>query len=87
MGFHTKEGVDYQEVFSPVANLDSIQTIIFIAAKRSLGLDQMGVSTVYLNRKLKEELYLQPLEGVPIQSGYCWRLQCSLYGLRQVGRT
>ena len=66
--------MDYQEVFAPVANLDSVRTIISIAAKHNLELDQMDVSTAYLNGELEEELYLQPPEGVPIQSGYCWRL-------------
>ena len=47
----------------------------------------MDVSTMYLNGELEEELYLQPPEGVPIQPGYCWRLCCSLYGLKQAGQT
>ena len=86
-GFTQKEGVDYQEMFAPVANLDSVQIIISIVAKHNLELDQMDVSTTYLNGELEEELYLQPLEGVPIQPGYCWRLQCSLYGLKQASQT
>ena len=47
----------------------------------------MDVSTAYLNGELKEELYLQSPEGVSIQPGYCWRLCCSLYGLKQAGWT
>ena len=86
-GFTQKEGVDYQEVFAPVANLDSVRTIVALAAKHNLELDQMDVSTAYLNGELEEELYLLPLAGVPIQSGYCWKLQCSLYGLKQAGHT
>ena len=56
--------MDYQEVFTPVVNLDSVQTIISIAAKHNLELDQMDVSTTYLNGELEEELYLQPPEGM-----------------------
>ena len=70
-GFTQKEGVDYQKVFAPIANLDSIWIIISIAAKHNLELDQMDVSTVHLNEELIEELYLQPSEGIPIQLGYC----------------
>ena len=47
----------------------------------------MDVSTAYLNEKLKEKLYFQPPEGVPIQSGYCWRLCHSIYGIKQVSWT
>ena len=57
-GFTQKERVDYQEVFTPIANLDSVQTIISIAAKHNLELDQMDVSTVYLIEELKEELHI-----------------------------
>ena len=86
-GFTQKEGIDYQEVFAPVANLESIRIILALAAKHDLELDQMDVSTAYLNGELEEELYMHPPDGVPIQSGYCWRLKRSLYGLKQAGRT
>ena len=86
-GFMQKEGVDYQEVFTPVANLDSVQTFIVLDAKHDLELDQMDVSTAYLNGELQEELYMSPPTGVPIQPGYCWKIRRSLYGLKQAGQT
>ena len=70
-GFTQKEDVDYQEVFAPVANLDSIRTQIALATKHDLELDQMDVSTTYLNGELEEDLYMLPPTGVPIQPGYC----------------
>jgi len=73
-GFTQKEGVDYQEVFTLVANLDSIWTLITLAAKHDLELDQMDVSMAYLNGKLEEDLYMLPPEGIPIQPRYCWKL-------------
>ena len=75
------------EVFAPVANLDSVRTLIALAAKHNLELDQMDVSTAYLNGELEEDLYMLPPDGVSIQPGYCWKLQRSLYGLKQAGRT
>jgi hypothetical protein len=69
-GFIQKEEVGYEETFSPVANLDSIWTIVSLAAKYDLQLDQMGVSTAYLNGKLEEKLYPKPPEGVPVQPRY-----------------
>jgi len=65
-GFTQKEGVDYQEVFTPVANLDSVHTLIALAAKHDLELDQMDVSTAYLNGELQEELYIS---GIPDYTG------------------
>ena len=84
-GFTQHEGVDYQEVFAPVANLESVRIIVSLAAKYDLELDQMDVSTAYLNGELEEELYMSPPDGVPIQPGYCWHLKHSLYGLKQAG--
>ena len=86
-GFTQHEGVDYQEVFAPVANLESVRIVVSLAAKYDLELDQMDVLTAYLNGELEEELYMSPPEGVPIQPGYCRHLKRSLYGLKQAGRT
>ena len=86
-GFTQREGIDYKEVWAPVANLESIRILVALAAKYDLELDQMDVATAYLNGELKEELYMAPPEGVPIPSGCCWRLRRSLYGLKQAGRT
>ena len=70
-----------------MANLESIRIIVTLTAKYNLELDQMDVSTAYLNGELVEELYMLPPEGVPIQPGYCWHLKHSIYGLKQAGRT
>jgi len=86
-GFVQKEGVDYQEVFAPVANLESIRIIMALAAKYNLELDQMDVTAAYLNGELVEELYMMPPDGVKIKPGHCWRLRRSLYGLKRAGRT
>jgi hypothetical protein len=85
--FTQKKGVDYNNTFAPVANLESIRILLALAARYYLELNQMDVSTAYLNGKLLEELYLQPPEGVDIKPDHCWRLKKSLYGLKQAGRT
>jgi hypothetical protein len=86
-GFTQKKGRDYEETFAPVANLESIRVLLALAARYDLELDQMDVSTAYLNGELLEELYLSPPEGIEIKLGHCWRLKRSLYGLKQAGRT
>jgi hypothetical protein len=86
-GFVQKKGVNYEETFAPVANLESIRIICALAAKYDLELDQMDVSTAYLNGVLDEEIYISPPEGVPIEDGFCWKLKKSIYGLKQAGRT
>ena len=86
-GFTQHEGVDYQEVFSLVTNLESVRIIFALAAKYNLELNQIDVSTAYLNGELDEKLYMLPPSGVPIQLGHCWHLKHSLYGLKQAGWT
>jgi hypothetical protein len=88
-GFAQRKGTDFKadELFAPVANLESIRIIMALAAKYDLELDQMDVSTAYLNGELEEELYMHPPAEVEVRPGYCWHLKRSLYGLKQAGRT
>jgi transposase InsO family protein len=87
-GFTQREGHDYQpdEIFTPVANLESVRIMCALAAKHDLELEQMDVSTAYLNGELTEEVYLMPPSCVYVPKGHCWRLKRSLYGLKQAGR-
>ena len=57
-----KEGIDYDETFSPVAMLKSIRILLSIAVYYyDYEIWQMDVKTVFLNGNLEEEIYmLQP---------------------------
>jgi hypothetical protein len=86
-GFTQKKGVDYEEMFAPIANLESVRIILTLAARYNLEVDQMYVSTAYLNGKLLEELYLSLPDGIDIKLGQCGHLKRLLYRLKQAGRT
>jgi hypothetical protein len=58
-GFSQKEGIDYEERFSPVARYTSIRTIIALAAKMKWKLHQMDVKTTFLNGVIEEEVYIE----------------------------
>ena len=47
-GFRQREGVDYEETFSPVAMLKSIRTLLAIAARYDYEVWQMDVKTAFL---------------------------------------
>jgi hypothetical protein len=51
-GFTQKEGIDYEETFSPVARYTSIQTIIALVLVLGWKLHQMDVKTTFLNGKI-----------------------------------
>ena len=60
-GFQRFQGVDYDETFSPVAMLKSVQIMLAIATFYEIW--QMDVKTTILNEFIKEELYMIQPEG------------------------
>ena len=57
-GFRQIQGVDYDETFSPVAMLKSIQILLAVAAYFDYEICQMDVKTAFLNGNIEEELYM-----------------------------
>ena len=53
-----RQGVDYDETFSPVAMLKSVRIMLGIAAFYDYEIWQMDVKTAFLNGFLEEELYM-----------------------------
>ena len=87
-GFSQKEGIDYDETFSPVVRFESIRTVLALAAQFGLSLHQMDVKTAFLNGELKEEIYMKQPPGYA-QKGkeaLVCLLHKSLYGLKQSAR-
>ncbi|KAL0453901.1 UNVERIFIED_CONTAM: Copia protein [Sesamum latifolium] len=62
-GYTQKEGTDYEETFSLVVRFASIRLILAPVAHLDLELFQIDVKTVFLNRELDEEIYMDQLEG------------------------
>ena len=59
--FSQVQVVDYDEIFSPVAMLKSVQIMLAIATFYEIW--QMDVKTAFVNGFLKEELYMMQPEG------------------------
>jgi hypothetical protein len=57
--FSQKEGIDYEETFSPVAKYTSIRTIIALVAKMKWKLHHMDVKTTFLNGVIEDEVYIE----------------------------
>jgi hypothetical protein len=87
-GFSQKEGIDYEETFSPVARYTSIRTIIALAAKMKWKLHQMDVKTTFLNGVIEEEVYIEQPQGFEVEDRktHVCRLKKALYGLKQAPR-
>lgn len=87
-GFTQREGIDYNETFSPVSSKDSFRIIMALVAHFDLELHQTDVKIAFLNDKLFEEVYMTQLEGF-VQQGkdhLVCKLNRSLYGLKQAAR-
>ncbi|KAH9695613.1 hypothetical protein KPL71_022838 [Citrus sinensis] len=87
-GFTQNEGIDFNEVFSPVVKHSSIRVILAITAFFDLELDQMDVKTAFLHGNLKEEILMAQPEGFVEErtEDMVCLLKKSLYGLKQSPR-
>ena len=88
-GFKQTHGIDYDEIFSPVAMLKSIRILLAIAAYYDYEIWQMDVKTAFLNGNLLKDVYMIQPEGFvnPKNSGKVCKLQRSIYGLKQASRS
>lgn len=88
-GFRQREGIDYDEIFSPVARMESLRLLLAIATTLDLEVHQMDVKTAFLNGTLdpKIQIYVKIPKGYKKgKAGHVLRLIRSLYGLKQAPR-
>lgn len=85
-GFEQRQGVDFDQTFAPVARLDSIRTLLAIAACKKWHLLQFDVSTAFLNGTIDEDVYIEPPQGLNMEPSACLKLTKALYGLKQAPR-
>lgn len=62
-GYSQKEGLDYTEIFSHVAKMVTVRTIIALAAAKKWVICQMDVHNAFLNGDLLEEVYIHIPDG------------------------
>ena len=87
-GFTQKEGIDFNETFSPVSTKDSMRIIMALTAHFDLELHQMDVKTAFLNGDLDEDIVMHQPPGFVErgkESMVC-KLNKSIYGLKQASR-
>jgi hypothetical protein len=84
-GYNQKEGEDFFDTYSLVARLTTIRLLLSLATSYGIFVHQMDVKTDFLNRELKEEIYMNQPDGIAVkgQQGIVCKLLKSLYGLKQ----
>eukprot|EP00253_Pinus_taeda_P001732 PITA_01732 len=86
-GYAQKEGIDYEETFTPITRYTSIRTVISLATQMGWEIHQMDVKTTFLNGVI-EEVYIEQPEGFETheKKSHVYRLKKALYGLKQAPR-
>ncbi|GJX62987.1 ribonuclease H-like domain-containing protein [Tanacetum coccineum] len=81
-GFRQKEGINYEETFSPVVKMVIVRCLLNVVVSMSCLVFQLDVNNTFLYGDLEEK----PPEGYfPSDNKVC-RLKKSLYGLKQAPR-
>ncbi|GJV91922.1 putative ribonuclease H-like domain-containing protein [Tanacetum coccineum] len=86
---HTQdEGIDYDEVFAPVARIEAIRLFLAYASFKDFIVYQMDVKSVFLSRKIEEEVYVcqPPSFEDPHFPDKVYKVEKALYGLHQAPR-
>lgn len=61
--FRQKQGIDFDEIFSPVVKMTSIRTVLGLTTSLDLEIEQLDMETAFLHGKLKEEIYVLQSKG------------------------
>jgi len=58
-----QQGIDYNEVFAPVARMDTVRMIIALVAQKGWTIYQLDVKSAFLHGELSEEVYVEQPKG------------------------
>lgn len=62
-GYVQRHGIVYDEVFAPVARIDTIRLILALAGSNEWKVHHLDVNLAFLNGNLEEEVYVCQPEG------------------------
>ena len=87
-GYAQQHGIDYTEVFAPVARWDTIRMIIALAARNDWSVYQLDVKSAFLYGELNEAVFVEQPQGYEKKGEEykVYKLKKALYGLKQAPR-
>ncbi|PWA82283.1 ribonuclease H-like domain-containing protein [Artemisia annua] len=87
-GYRKEEGVDYDEVFAPVARIEAIRLFLAFASYMRFPVYQMDVKSAFLYGKITKEVYVKKPPGFedPKNPNKVYKVVKALYGLHQAPR-
>ncbi|GJU40256.1 putative ribonuclease H-like domain-containing protein [Tanacetum coccineum] len=87
-GYTQEEGIDYDEVFAPVARIEAIRLFLAYASFMRFIVYQMDVKSAFLYGTIEEEVYVCQPPGFedPQFPDKVYKVEKALYGLHQAPR-
>ncbi|GJS02904.1 putative ribonuclease H-like domain-containing protein [Tanacetum coccineum] len=87
-GYKQEEGIDYDEVFAPVARIEAIRLFLAYASFMNFLVYQMDVKSAFLYGTIEEEVYVSQPPGFvdPKFPEKVYKVEKALYGLHQAPR-
>ncbi|GJU17977.1 putative ribonuclease H-like domain-containing protein, partial [Tanacetum coccineum] len=87
-GYTQEEGIDYDEVFAPIARIKAIRLFLAYASFKDFVVYQMDVKSAFLYGKIKEEVYVCQPPGFedPDFPDRVYKVEKALCGLHQAPR-
>jgi hypothetical protein len=87
-GYSQVKGLDFDEIFAPIAWLESIRILLAYIIHHDFKLYQMNVKSAILNEPIKEEVYVEQPPDFESEEypNHVYKLYKMLYELKQVSR-
>ena len=87
-GYSQSQGIDYQDVFSPVTRYNLIRSLLAVANVCDWEVHQMDVKTAFQQGDLEDEIYMKQSDGFIDEErpDYVCKLNKSIHGLKQAAR-
>ena len=87
-GFNKKQGINFDEIFSPIVKMCSIRVILGLEASMNLELEKLDVKISFFHGNLEEKIFMEQPEGFKVKGkeNMVYKLKKSLYGLKLVPR-
>ncbi|GJZ20350.1 putative ribonuclease H-like domain-containing protein [Tanacetum coccineum] len=88
LGYRQEEGIDYDDVFAPVARIEAIRVFLAFASYMGFIVYQMNVKSAFLYGTIDKEVYVSQPPGFvdPNHSNKVYKVVKALYGLHQAPR-
>ena len=82
-GFVQREGIDFEEVFAPVARMESVHLLLALAAAKDWCVHHLDVKSAFLNGELAKTVFVRQPPGFAVkgEEHRVLRLRKALYGL------